>query len=93
MTNQGTININADATLRKNNAAYINAGDIHVTADTLLAVHGASTFTQNAGTLDVAEAFSVQTMLIVHASVGLGMVALAYLLWPKLWSMRLQRPG
>jgi predicted MFS family arabinose efflux permease len=41
----------------------------------------------------LAETFSVEVMLIVHASIGLGMVALAYLLWPKLWSMRLQRPG
>jgi predicted MFS family arabinose efflux permease len=41
----------------------------------------------------LAEAFSVETMLIVHGTMGLAMVALAYLLWPKLWSMRLQRPG
>ena len=41
----------------------------------------------------LAQAFSVQTMLIVHGTMGLGMVALAYLLWPKLWSMRLQRSG
>jgi predicted MFS family arabinose efflux permease len=41
----------------------------------------------------LAEAFSVEVMLIAHATMGLAMVALAYLLWPKLWGMRLQRRG
>ena len=38
----------------------------------------------------LAETFSVETMLIVHGALGLGMIAVAYLLWPALWSMRLQ---
>jgi predicted MFS family arabinose efflux permease len=38
----------------------------------------------------LAETFSVETMLIVHGALGLGLVALAYLIWPALWSMRLQ---
>jgi hypothetical protein len=39
----------------------------------------------------LAEAFSVEVMLVTHSLIGLGMVALAYLLWPKLWGMRLGR--
>lgn len=38
----------------------------------------------------LAETFGVEFMLIVHGALGLGMIALAYLLWPALWSMRLQ---
>ncbi len=38
----------------------------------------------------LAETFGVETMLIVHGALGLGLIAVAYLLWPALWSMRLQ---
>jgi predicted MFS family arabinose efflux permease len=39
----------------------------------------------------LAQTFSVEVMLVTHSLIGLGMVALAYLLWPRLWGMRLQR--